>query len=171
MRGFLHFTAWNSTKYNKCYERFSLPMMSNYWFVKSVSLIRQTTWLATLTKSISKIFIPNFVCVLTNKRFKTYQIGFSFYRLGHAPGVGLWGTGGSKTLAWGFAMVSHRLRILVFCFAIILLRKRKLVTLLWHLAGVCPQCMANTWALHYENINIPAIPPPQGGIGCKLLVL
>ena len=26
--------------------------------------------------SISKIFIPNFVCVLTNGRHKTYQTGF-----------------------------------------------------------------------------------------------
>ena len=25
-----------------------------------------------------------------------------------------WGAGGSKTLAWGFAMVPHRLRILVY---------------------------------------------------------
>ena len=40
-----------------------------------------------------KDFIPNFVCVLTNGRYKTYQTGFSFCRLGHAPGVGLWGAG------------------------------------------------------------------------------
>ena len=46
--------------------------------------------------SISKIFIPNFVCVLTNERCKTYQTGFLFCRLGHAPGVGLWGTGGTQ---------------------------------------------------------------------------
>ena len=44
--------------------------------------------------SISKIFIPNFVCVLTNERYKTYQTGFLFCRLGHAPGVGLWALGG-----------------------------------------------------------------------------
>ena len=43
--------------------------------------------------SISKIFIPNFVFVLTNERHKTYQTGFLFCRMGHAPGVGLWGTG------------------------------------------------------------------------------
>ena len=41
--------------------------------------------LISTTMSISKIFIPNFVCVLTNERYKTYQMGFSFYRLGHAP--------------------------------------------------------------------------------------
>ena len=43
--------------------------------------------------SISKIFIPNFLCVLTNERYKTYQTGFLFCHLGHALGVGLWGTG------------------------------------------------------------------------------
>ena len=37
-------------------------------------------------------FIPNFVCVLTNERYKTYQMGFLFCRLGHALGVGLGGT-------------------------------------------------------------------------------
>ena len=50
----------------------------------------------SITKSISKIFIPNFVCVLTNERYKTYQTGFLFCRLGHAPGVGLWSAGGAK---------------------------------------------------------------------------
>ena len=52
--------------------------------------------LISITKSISKIFIPNFVCVLTNERYKTYQTGFLFYRLCHALGVGLWGTGGAQ---------------------------------------------------------------------------
>ena len=46
--------------------------------------------------SISKISIPNFVCVHTNERYKTYQTGFLFYRLGNAPGVGVWGTGGAQ---------------------------------------------------------------------------
>ena len=52
--------------------------------------------LISITKLISKIFIPNFVCVLTNERYKTYQTGFSFCRLGHAPGVGLRGAGGAQ---------------------------------------------------------------------------
>ena len=52
--------------------------------------------LISITKSISKIFIPNFVCALTNERYKTYQTGFSFCRLGHAPGVGLWGAKGAQ---------------------------------------------------------------------------
>ena len=51
----------------------------------------------SVTMSISKIFIPNFVCVLTNERYKTYQTGFLFCRLGHAQGVGLRGTG----VPWG----------------------------------------------------------------------
>ena len=42
--------------------------------------------LISITNSISKIFIPNFVCILTNERYKTYQTGFSFCRLSDAPG-------------------------------------------------------------------------------------
>ena len=33
-----------------------------------------------------KDFKPNFVCLLTNERYKTYQARFSFGRYGHAPG-------------------------------------------------------------------------------------
>ena len=58
--------------------------------------------LISITKSILKIFIPNFVCVLTNERYKTYQTGFLFCRLGHAPGVGLWGTGGAQGVKFFF---------------------------------------------------------------------
>ena len=32
--------------------------------------------------------------LLTNERYKTYQMGFSFSRLGHGPEVGLRGTVG-----------------------------------------------------------------------------
>ena len=39
--------------------------------------------------SISKIFTPNFVCVLTNERYKTYQTVFSFCHLSHAQEVDL----------------------------------------------------------------------------------
>ena len=39
-----------------------------------------------------KYFIPNFVCVLTNKRYKTYQTAMTFcYYLDHARRAGLWG--------------------------------------------------------------------------------
>ena len=47
----------------------------------------------SITKPIIKTFIPNVVCVLTNKRHKTYQTGFASCRLGYASGVGLWGVG------------------------------------------------------------------------------
>ena len=39
----LHLTAWNLTQYNESYDRFSLPVMSDYWFVQSKNPIRQTT--------------------------------------------------------------------------------------------------------------------------------
>ena len=52
--------------------------------------------------SISKIIIPNFVCVLTNERYKTYQMGFSFCHLGHAPGVRLRGAGVPRGLIFFF---------------------------------------------------------------------
>ena len=58
--------------------------------------------LISITKSISKIFITNFVCVLTNERYKTYQTGFSFCLLGHAPGVGLWGARGAQGVNFFF---------------------------------------------------------------------
>ena len=50
--------------------------------------------LISITKSNSKIFIPNFVCVLTNERYKNLSDRISILRLGYAPGVGLWGAGG-----------------------------------------------------------------------------
>ena len=58
--------------------------------------------LISITKSISKIFLPNFVCVLTNKSYKTYQTGFLFCHLGHDPGVGLWGAGGAQVVTFFF---------------------------------------------------------------------
>ena len=54
--------------------------------------------LTLITKSTSKIFIPNFACVPTNERYKTHQTGFSLCSLGHAPGVGLWGAGGAQVV-------------------------------------------------------------------------
>ena len=52
--------------------------------------------LISITKSFSKIFIPNFVRVLMNERYKTYQTEFLFCHLGHAPGVGFLGIGGAQ---------------------------------------------------------------------------
>ena len=34
----------------------------------------------SITKSISKIFIQNFVCILTSKRYDTYRTEFLFYQ-------------------------------------------------------------------------------------------
>ena len=68
--------------------------------------------LISVTMSISKIFIPNFVCVLTNERYKTYQTGFLFCCLGHAPGVGLWGTGrtqGGQTISFSNSHVAYQI--------------------------------------------------------------
>ena len=61
-----------------------------------------TYYQVSITKSISKIFKPNFACLLTNESYKTYQTEFSFGCLGHALGVGLGSTvggggGGPKT--------------------------------------------------------------------------
>ena len=50
--------------------------------------------LILITKSITKIFKPNFVCLLKNERYKTYRTGFSIDCQGHAQGVGLGGTVG-----------------------------------------------------------------------------
>ena len=45
----------------------------------------------SIKKTISKIYKPNFVCLLTrNERYKTCLTGFSFGRLDHAPGFGTW---------------------------------------------------------------------------------
>ena len=66
----------------------------------------------SITKSISKIFIPNSVCVLTNERYQTYQTGFSFCPLGHAPGMGLWGDGvprGSKNMFFKHGHVVYQI--------------------------------------------------------------
>ena len=64
--------------------------------VKLVTLGRgqKVKYEISFTKSISKIFVPNFVCILTVKRHKIYQPEFSFCDLGHATGVGLGVLGG-----------------------------------------------------------------------------
>ena len=54
------------------------------------------------TNSISKIFKPNCVCLLTNEWYITYQTGFSYGRLGQGLDLGVlalllgWGEGGVK---------------------------------------------------------------------------
>ena len=63
------------------------------------------------TKLVSKIFIPNFVCVLTNERYKTYETGFSFCCLGHVPGVGIWGIGGAQGVNCSSIMVMWHIKL------------------------------------------------------------
>ena len=48
--------------------------------------------LISITKSISKIFNPNYVCVLTNESYKTYQTVVFILSPGSCPRVGLGGT-------------------------------------------------------------------------------
>ena len=57
---------------------------------------RSNTIKFQLQSQFQRFFKSNFVCLLTNERYITYQTGFSFGRLGHAPGVGLGGTGGQQ---------------------------------------------------------------------------
>ena len=52
--------------------------------------------LISITNSISKIFIPNFVCVLTNERYKTYQTGFFILLPGSCRRGGTWRCLGAK---------------------------------------------------------------------------
>ena len=50
-----------------------------------------------------KDFLHQTLCVFSQKKdTKTYQTGFSFWRLGHAPGVGLGGTGGAQGVKKNF---------------------------------------------------------------------
>ena len=59
--------------------------------------------LISITKSFSKIFIPNFVCFFTNERYKTYQTGFSLSP-GSCPRGGTlrhWGQNASKIFILG----------------------------------------------------------------------
>ena len=54
--------------------------------------------------SISKIFIPNFVCVLTNERYKVYQTGFFILSPGSCPRGGIlrhWGCPGGHFFKHG----------------------------------------------------------------------
>ena len=63
--------------------------------------------LISITKSISKMFIRNFLCVLTNERNKTYQTGFLFCCLGHALWGRTWGCLGFKN-----QILSRRLSVI-----------------------------------------------------------
>ena len=53
------------------------------------------------------------MCLLTKERYKTDQTGFSFGRLGHAPGVGLRGTVGVGEVKKFFSKNSTRFGVWV----------------------------------------------------------
>ena len=77
-----------------------MQVKKNHPRVKLVTLAlgQKVKYKISVTKvSFKDFFIPNFVYVLTNKRYETYPTEFSFCHLGHTPGVGLGGTLGSKT--------------------------------------------------------------------------
>ena len=83
---------------------------SNYFWPRPLGRGQNVKYhLISITKSISKIFIPNFVCVRTNERYKSCQTGFSFCPLGHAPGVGLWGAQGSKNFFFKNGLVVYQI--------------------------------------------------------------
>ena len=54
-----------------------------------------------------KDFFYQTLCVFSHTRYKTYQTGFSFCPLGHAPGVGLWGAGGAQGIKKIFFKHGH----------------------------------------------------------------
>ena len=62
-----------------------------------------------LQSQFQRFFKPNFVCLLTNERYKTYQTGFSFGHLGHAQGMGLGGTVGGLGSIFFFSEIQRDL--------------------------------------------------------------
>ena len=91
-----HWTKFNQIWCVSYSHEWGLQQQKTFWPRPLGPLGGVKYHLISITKSISKIFIPNFVCVLTNERYKTYQTGFLFCRLGHAPGVELRGPGGAQ---------------------------------------------------------------------------
>ena len=63
--------------------------------------------LISVIKSISKMFIPNFVCVLTNERNKPYQTGFFILLPGSCLRGVTWGCLGFKN-----QILSRRLSVI-----------------------------------------------------------
>ena len=62
-----------------------------------------------LKSQFQRFFKPNFVYLFTNERYKTYQMGFSFDRPGHALGWDLgvpWGAGGQNFFLLKFNQIS-----------------------------------------------------------------
>ena len=80
---------------------FFLPRLLGPWGgVKRSNMIK-----FQLQSQFQRFFIPNFVCVLTNERYKTYQTKFSLFCLGHAPGMGFWGAGDAQVVSFFSNMI------------------------------------------------------------------
>ena len=64
--------------------------------------------------SISKIFIPNFVCVVQMKYTNISDMIF-ILSPGHTPGVKLWGAGGAQGVKkeWGVHLYLHYVLIII----------------------------------------------------------
>ena len=71
----------------------------------------QISFFISIKKSVSNVLKPNCAYVLTNERYKTYQTGFLFCRLGHAPGVGLWGAGVARGIMLFSNMVMWHVKL------------------------------------------------------------
>ena len=56
-----------------------------------------------------KDFFTKLCLFFTNERYKTYQTGFSFCPLGHAPGVGLGAPRGSKNFFFKHSHVAYQI--------------------------------------------------------------
>ena len=81
-----------------CNDTFLAPPPGALGRGQKVNIIKYH--LISITKSITKIFKPNFECLLRNERYKTYQTGFPFGCLGHAPGV--------RHMRWDFHSIACR---------------------------------------------------------------
>ena len=92
-------------------------------------------------QSFSKVFKPNFVILLTNERYITYQTGFSFGRLGHAQA---WELG----VPWGWGVKNFFFR-----------NSTRFGVLVTHMNGTCTGTIFGS----------PPPPPPCGlGEGSKI---
>ena len=103
--------------------------------------------LISITKSISKIFIPNFVCVLTNERYKTYQTGILFCCLCDALRVGLGGSLGAK--------IKFRPAVCPLCY--LLLNHWTKFNQIWCVG------YSHEWGVQRQNLFLPRPLGPWGG--------
>ena len=83
-----HWTKSNRIRCGCCSRHIFWPRPLGPWEGAKRSNIIKYQYIS-ITNSISKLFKPNFVCLLINERYKVYYMGFSFGRPGHAWGWNL----------------------------------------------------------------------------------